>query len=274
MMKRMEDVEYGPPAEENGFSPSWGLLWSDEFDGPQGTPPDPLKWRHDRGGGGWGNQEKQYYTDRPENAALDGNGCLAITAQEVPEAGRSGLECWYGPCRFTSARLLTRDTFTFAWGRVEARMRLPWGQGLWPALWMLGNDIGEVGWPNCGEIDIMENIGREPDIVHGTVHGPGYCGGQGIGGLCALAGGQAFKDAFHCFAVEWQPGIIRWFMDGQPYFEVHREQIPQGAPWPFEHPFFLLLNLAVGGLWPGYPDETTVFPQTFSIDYVRVFQKA
>lgn len=252
----------------------WRLVWHDEFRGPAGTPPDPAKWQHDQGGWGWGNREFQYYTDRVENAALDGEGSLAITARAVTEAEPLDDECWYGPCRFTSARLLTHKKFSFTYGLVEARIRIPFGQGIWPAFWMLGENFAEVGWPACGEIDIMENIGREPDKVHGTVHGPGYCGGNGIGGTTALPDGQRVTDAFHVFAVDWRPDSIRWFMDNHQYFELKREQIPPGAPWPFDHPFFLLMNVAVGGDWPGSPDETTTLPQTMRVDFVRVFQPA
>jgi beta-glucanase (GH16 family) len=263
-----------PPAYTALPADSLRLLWNDEFDGPEGTPPDPAKWGYDLGGKGWGNQEYQYYTNQLQNAAQDGNSSMAITAREASAAENEDLNCWYGPCRYTSARLLTKGKFSFTYGVVEARIRVPFGQGIWPALWMLGEDFGPVAWPHCGEIDIMENIGREPNIVHGTIHGPGYCGGDGIGGPFTLPEGQALKDDFHLFAVEWLPGLIRWYMDGQQYYEVRREQIPDGAPWPFDHPFFLLLNLAVGGFWPGDPDETTIFPQTLLVDYVRVFQPA
>jgi beta-glucanase (GH16 family) len=248
------------------------LVWSDEFEGPKGAPPDPSKWGRERGGEGWGNLELQYYTDQTENAALDGNSCLAITARTITDADPAHRMCWYGPCRFTSARLLTRGRFSFTYGVVVARIKVPFGQGIWPAFWMLGENFGEVGWPACGEIDIMEYIGRESGIVHGTVHGPGYSGANGISGLHALPEGRAMKDEFHNFAVEWQPGIIRWHMDNQLYFEVMQAQLPKGTPWPFDHPFFLLLNTAVGGEWPGSPDDTTVFPQVMRIDFVRVYQ--
>lgn len=203
---------------------------------------------------------------------MDGNSCLAVTARTVTDADPTNRMCWYGPCRFTSARLITHGRFSFTYGVVEARIKIPFGQGIWPAFWMLGENFGEVGWPACGEIDIMENIGKEPGIVHGTVHGPGYSGANGIGGPLALPGGRALRDEFHIFAVEWQPGIIRWYMDNQPYFELMQAQIPKGTPWPFDHPFFLLLNMAVGGEWPGAPDDTTVFPQVMLIDFVRVYQ--
>lgn len=248
------------------------LVWSDEFDGPVGAPPDPSKWGYQRGGEGWGNEEFQFYTDQPENAALNGESCLAITAEAVTNPDAANLKCWYGPCRYTSSRLITFGKFSFTYGVVAARINLPYGQGIWPALWMLGEDFFDIGWPACGEIDIMENIGKEPGIVHGTVHGPGYSGEKGIGGQFELPEGRVLKDDFHLFGVEWLPGLIRWSMDNQIYFEIRQNQLPQGAPWAFDHPFFLLLNLAVGGFWPGYPDETTEFPQTMLIDYVRVYQ--
>jgi len=249
------------------------LLWNDEFAGPEGAPPDPAKWGYERGGEGWGNREFQYYTDQRENVALDGKGCLVLTARALTEADQANRTCWYGPCRFTSARLLTHERFSFTYGLVEARIRIPFGQGIWPAFWMLGENFGEVGWPACGEIDIMENIGREPGIVHGTVHGPGYCGGNGIGGQHALPDGRFLQDDFHVFAVDWQPGIIRWYLDNHLYFELLQDQVPKGAPWPFDHPFFFLLNVAVGGEWPGAPDDTTIFPQVMLIDFVRVYQR-
>lgn len=249
------------------------LVWHDEFDGPLGAPPDPAKWEHEIGGEGWGNHELQYYTGQTENAALDGNSCLVFTARAVPAAEQTRRSCWYGPCRFTSARLLTQRKFSFTYGLVEARMKLPFGQGIWPALWMLGDNFAEVGWPACGEIDIMENIGREPGVVHGTVHGPGYSGGNGIGGTHALPPGQLLKDDFHVVAVDWQPESIRWYIDNHQYFELVPEQIPAGTAWPFDHPFFLLMNVAVGGDWPDAPDDTTTFPQMMLVDYVRVFQR-
>jgi beta-glucanase (GH16 family) len=248
------------------------LVWSDEFEGPKGSPPDPSKWEIERGGEGWGNHELQYYTDQTENVALDGKSCLAITARTVVDAGPADRKCWYGPCRFTSARLLSHGRFSFTYGLVEGRIKVPFGQGIWPAFWMLGDNFAEVGWPACGEIDIMENIGREPGIVHGTVHGLGFSGGNGRGGLQALPEGQAMKDEFHIFAVEWMPEFIRWYMDNRLYCEVRPDQLPQGTPWPFDHPFFLLLNMAIGGDWPGSPDDTTVFPQVMLIDFVRVYQ--
>ncbi|SEH00340.1 Beta-glucanase, GH16 family [Nonomuraea solani] len=240
------------------------LVWSDEFNGAAGSAVDQSKWRFDIGGSGWGNNEQQYYTDSTRNAAMDGAGNLVITARrENP----SNFQCHYGTCQYTSARLLTAATFTRAYGRFEARMKLPRGQGIWPAFWMLGNDIGSVGWPNSGEIDIMENIGREPSTVHGTLHGPGYSGAGGIGAGHSIGG--VFADAFHTFAVDWSPNLIIWYVDGVEYQRRTPADLG-GNRWVFDHPFFMIMNVAVGGHWPGYPDASTTFPQAMAIDYVRV----
>jgi beta-glucanase (GH16 family) len=244
-----------------------GLTWSDEFNGAAGTSPDPARWKFDIGGHGWGNNERQYYTDSTRNAAHDGAGNMVITARRENPAN---LPCHYGTCEYTSARLLTQDRFTQAYGRFEARLKIPRTQGIWPAFWMLGNDIGAVGWPTSGEIDIMENIGREPTIVHGTLHGPGYSGGAAIGAAYSLPGGAAFADAFHTFRVDWEPGVITWWVDGVQYQRRTPADLG-GNRWVFDHPFFMILNIAVGGLWPGFPDGTTVLPQTMTIDYVRVY---
>ncbi|MET7337066.1 family 16 glycosylhydrolase [Nonomuraea sp. NPDC005650] len=241
------------------------LVWSDEFNGAAGSAVDQSKWRFDLGGSGWGNNEQQYYTNSTRNAAMDGAGNLVITARRENPAN---YQCHYGTCQYTSARLLTAATFTRAYGRFEARMKLPRGQGIWPAFWMLGNDIGSVGWPNSGEIDIMENIGREPSTVHGTIHGPGYSGSGGIGAGYSIGG--AFADAFHTFAVDWSPNLIIWYVDGVEYQRRTPADLG-GNRWVFDHPFFMIMNVAVGGYWPGYPDGTTTFPQTMSVDYVRVY---
>jgi beta-glucanase (GH16 family) len=241
------------------------MTWSDEFNGPAGSAVDQSKWRFDIGGSGWGNNEQQYYTNSTRNAAMDGAGNLVITARrENP----SNLQCHYGTCQYTSARLLTAATFTQTYGRFEARMKIPRGQGIWPAFWMLGNNIGSVGWPNSGEIDIMENIGREPNTVHGTLHGPGYSGGGAIGAGYTI--GAPFADGFHTFTVDWSPNLIVWYVDGNEYQRRTPADLG-GNRWVFDHPFFMIMNVAVGGLWPGYPDGSTVFPQTLTVDYVRVY---
>ena len=251
---------------------TWTLVWSDEFNGPAGSTVDGTKWTFETGNGsnGWGNHELEFYTSSTKNAAMDGNGNLVITA--VKETLAPKFRCWYGQCQYTSARIKTQAKFEQTYGRFEARIRVPYGQGMWPAFWMLGNNIKTAGWPTCGEIDIMENIGREPAIVHGTMHGPGYSGANGIGAPYTLTTG-AFSDNFHVFAVEWEPNVIRWYVDGQLYQTRTPADLPAGTQWVFDHPFFLLLNEAVGGYWPGDPDATTVFPQKMTIDYVRVYQR-
>jgi len=237
------------------------LLAADEFDGPAGSAPNSAVWRYDLGAGGWGNGELQTYTDSRRNAALDGAGNLVITARREADGS------------FTSARLKTEGTSTAQYGRIEARIRIPRGQGIWPAFWMLGADIGSVGWPACGEIDVMENVGYEPTVVHGTVHGPGYSGAQGISAASTNPTGAPFADDFHVFGVDWRPDSITWSVDGTAYRTLTRADV--GAnPWVFDKPFFVVLNVAVGGSWPGSPDASTPFPQQMTVDWVRVFANA
>ena len=254
------------PPEQRAEAAVGPLTFSDEFNGPAGAAPDAGKWRHDIGGSGWGNNELQYYTNRTDNVALDGAGHLALTARRGNPAGYG---CWYGSCQYTSGKLTTAATFTQAYGRFEARMKLPRGQGMWPAFWMLGNDIGSVGWPASGEIDVMENIGSVPGTVHGSLHGPGYSGGSPLTGTYTLPNGQAFADGFHTFTVDWEPGAVTWYVDGIQYSRKTPADT-RGNRWVFDHPFYLLLNLAVGGNWPGPPNSSTAFPQQLLIDYVRV----
>ncbi|HEX8921167.1 MAG TPA: glycoside hydrolase family 16 protein [Pyrinomonadaceae bacterium] len=249
----------------------WQLVWKDEFNGAAGARVDARNWTAEVGGSGWGNKELEHYTDDAKNAYLDGRGSLVIKA--LRESLGPEFKCWYGPCQYTSARLITRNKFSQAYGRFEARLKLPQGQGIWPAFWLLGEDIGTVGWPACGEIDIMENIGREPATVHGTIHGPGYSGAGGIGSSFALPNRARFGDAYHTFAIEWEPQVIRWYVDGQLYATKTPHDLPPGAKWVYDHPFFIILNLAVGGAWPGDPDRTTIFPQTMLVDYVRVYRR-
>jgi beta-glucanase (GH16 family) len=248
---------------------AWKLTWSDEFNGARGTAVDANKWTAETGGSGWGNQELEYYTDSLDNAHLDGRGALVIVASTAPPG--TSLKCWYGPCRYTSARLISKGKFSQAYGRFEARIRLTEGQGLWPAFWLLGNDIDRAGWPACGEIDIMENIGV-PDIVRGTIYGPGYSASGGLGADYNLPEGR-FADNFHIFAVEWEPKAIRWYVDDKLYETRTPSDLPAGTRWVYDHPFFILLNVAVGGTWPGSPDAKTAFPQTMAVDYVRVYSR-
>jgi beta-glucanase (GH16 family) len=237
------------------------LIWQDEFDGAAGTPPDPTKWTYDLGGGGWGNRELEHYTDARVNVEQDGRGHLVIRATK----NQSG--------QFVSARIKTQGRFSFTYGRVEARMKLPRGQGMWPAFWMLGDDIQTVGWPGCGEIDVMENIGREPDTIHGTIHGPGYSGAHGIGAPFVFGKPESPSDSYHVYAVDWRRNRIDFLVDGSVFEMITPERLPAATKWVYNHQFFLLLNLAVGGSWPGAPDSATLFPQELSIDWVRVYSK-
>ena len=246
----------------------WSLVWSDEFDGPSGSAVDSSKWSFDVGGNGWGNNELETYTTRTANSYRDG-GLLVIKALKETFTGPDNITRNY-----TSARLLTKNKFSQAYGRFEARIKIPYGQGIWPAFWMLGDNIDTAHWPNCGEIDIMENIGKEPSIVHGTFHGPGYSGGNGLSAAYTLPNGQKFSDDFHTFAVEWEPNVTRFYVDGLLYKTRTPADLPAGTSWVFDHPFFIILNVAVGGGWPGNPDATTVFPQQMLVDYVRVYQRA
>jgi beta-glucanase (GH16 family) len=244
----------------------WKLTWSDEFNAADGTAPDPVKWSFDLGGEGWGNKELESYTSRPTNVQQKG-GNLVITALKDDYTGKDGVARPY-----TSARIKTKGLFSLAYGRVEARMQLPLGKGIWPAFWMLGDDIGTAGWPKAGEIDIMENIG-EAGRVYSTLHGPGYSGDHGISAKYPLPAGEVVNTGFHVYAVEWSPNNIRFYFDDKLIAERTPADLPAGAKWVYDHPFFVILNLAVGGLWPGYPDETTVFPQRMLVDYVRVYER-
>lgn len=249
----------------------WQLTWSDEFTQADGTSPNSTKWGYDIGGGGYGNNELESYTSRTNNARIQNNQ-LVIEARQENYTGPDNI-----PRNYTSARLLTKGKWAWTYGRMEARIKIPRGQGIWPAFWMLGANISSVNWPTCGEIDILENIGKvgEQGKVYGTIHGPqsggDYNGGAGVGSNYTLPGGAVFADDFHVFAIEWTTNQIKWFMDSQQYFTATPASLPGGSTWVFTQPQFLLLNVAVGGNWPGNPDGTTVFPQQMIVDYVRVY---
>lgn len=247
--------------------PGWTLSWNDEFNAADGSPADSSKWVLETGGNGWGNQELEYYTARPENAYQQG-GNLVIKVLQEKYTGSDGVSRDY-----TSARLKTLGRFSQKYGRFEARIKIPYGQGIWPAFWMMGDDIAKANWPKCGEIDIMENIGKEPALVHGTIHGPGYSGDKGPTAPFALPDQSRFADDFHIYAVEWEPKAIRFYVDGHLYATRTPSDIPKSAKWVYQHPFFILLNVAVGGSWPGNPDATSQFPQTMLVDYVRVYKR-
>ncbi|HPF65315.1 glycoside hydrolase family 16 protein [Lentimicrobium sp.] len=239
---------------------NWQITWSDEFNGQAGQLPDASKWTFDLGTGqdGWGNSELQSYTNSTANISLDDEGNLVITAINQGN-------------RFTSARIKTQGLFAQKYGRFEARIKTPYGPGLWPAFWMLGENIETVPWPGCGEIDIMELRGQEPHIIHGTIHGPGYSGGNPITGSYALVNDR-FDADFHIYAIEWDKDKIDFFVDDYLYQRIERGDVP--GEWVYDQPFFILLNVAVGGNYVGFPTAQTPFPQKMYIDYVRVFREA
>ena len=255
-----------PPPSPAG----WTLVWSDEFSGPDGSAPDLSKWTYDTGGKGWGNTELECYTNRLQNAQIN-RGNLVITAQQE----NAPFVCSDGSTNsYTSARLKTQGLFSQAYGRFEARIKVSAGQGMWPAFWMLGKDITTAGWPTCGEIDIMENIGKEPGTVHGSLHGPSTTTRTSDAtSIFTLPAGQAFADDFHLFAVEWERGVVRFYVDSNLYATFTESQWPAGGTLVFDHSFFIILNVAVGGNWPGSPDSSTVFPRHLLVDYVRVYTR-
>ena len=252
--------------DEQTVARSTDLVLSEEFN-TDGAP-NPAVWDFDIGRGpnndGWGNQELQYYTSRPDNVTIQ-NGVLLITAREESFEG----------AEFTSARLLTQDLFEQQYGRFEARIRLPFGQGIWPAFWMLGADIDENPWPGAGEIDIMEYRGQEPTILIGSVHGPGYSGGDAISKEYTLENDR-FDTGFHVFGIEWGPDFINYYVDDVLYNQITPEDVDEETDgqgiWVFNKPFYILMNLAVGGTFVGSPNAETQFPQTMLVDYVRVYE--
>ena len=247
---------------------AWQLVWSDDFTNADGSSPDPTKWGYDIGNGdnGWGNQQLEYDTSRTNNVRIQGGNLVIEACSES-----------YSNFNYTSSRMNTRGKWSWTYGRIEARIKLPRGQGIWPAFWMLGANIGSVGWPTCGEIDIMENIGKTSDqgTDHGTIHGPqsggDYNGGSGVGGTKTLPGGAALADDFHIYAVEWTTNQIKWLLDTNLFFTATPSSLPSGGTWVFTAPEFIILNVAVGGYWPGNPDGTTAFPQQMLVDYVHVY---
>lgn len=241
----------------------WQLVWADEFNG---SGLDTSKWSYQIGTGtpliGWGNNELQFYTNRPTNIDVF-NGNLWIVAQREN----------FGGMQYTSARIRTKNKGDWRYGKIEMRAKLPTGRGLWPAFWMLPTDEVFGGWPQSGEIDIMELVGHEPNRVHGTIHfGNAWPQNQWQGTSFTLPQGT-FNDDFHTFTIEWQENQIKWFVDSTLYFV----RVPSHLGllnWPFNERFHIILNVAVGGNWPGSPDSTTVFPQAMVVDYVRVYQRS
>ena len=251
---------------------TWTQVWSDEFDGVSGSAVDPSKWNYDLGDGctsgncGWGNNEKEYYTNSPDNVSLNGQGQLAIVARPAP----AGLTCYYGPCKYTSAKITTRGKMGAAPGRVEARIKLSSGQGLWPAFWMLGTGYPGVKWPECGELDIMENKGSAASTSSSAIHGPGYSGNTPFAHGNVLSQGTLSSD-YHTYAVEWDKDHAQFSVDGFVHYNVTRGEILAFGPSILDQGFFVILNLAVGGNFDGDPKSDSIFPATMLVDYVRVF---
>ena len=248
----VDGTGYTAPSTYQGMN----LFWSDEF---SGKTINPLVWNYDIGGSGWGNNELEYYTNSSKNVFVT-NGYLVIEARKET----------YKTNNYTSARLLSKDKKSFTYGRIDFRAKLPKGQGIWPALWMLGSNISTKSWPACGEIDIMELLGHEPQKTYGTIHW-GAAGGPSthIGGNYLL-NSQTFSDSFHVFSLLWETNKLSFLIDNIPFFSADKSQV--NGDFPFDKPFFFIMNVAVGGNWPGNPDTTTIFPQRMIVDYVRVFQ--
>lgn len=245
------------------------LSWSDEFNGPANTLPDAQKWTYDLGAGGWGNSEYQVYTNKLENVSTDGKGNLVITAIKTPTLPYA---------TYTSARVISKGLFAQSYGRFEARIKLPFGPGIWPAFWLLGTSVDSVDannnpidWPQCGEIDIMELNGSKPQTVHGTLHGPGYSGGASITKGYTLINDR-FDNDYHIFAIEWGKDYIDFFVDNYLFNRLTPENVT--GKWVFnDQPFYILLNMAVGGNYVTGPTADTTFPQKMYVDYVRVYKE-
>jgi beta-glucanase (GH16 family) len=242
------------------------LVWSDEFNGARNRPVDRRRWRHETGGA-WGDGELQSYTSRTANAYQDGRGRLVIAARAERFQGTDSITRHY-----TSARISTKDRYAFRYGTFEARLQTPVGRGIWPAFWALGTDIDRSGWPECGEIDVMEQLGHEPAKTFGTIHGPRNGGERDYKPGHSIVHTAPLSQAFHTYGVQWLPDSIQFYFDGRPYGAIAAADLPAGSRWVFDHPFHLLLNVAIGGRWAGSPDASTTFPQALRVDYVRVYQ--
>lgn len=234
------------------------LVWQDEFDTNGAPNPDNWIFNIGTGSNGWGNNELQYYTNRTQNIKIE-DGLLKITAIKENFMGSA----------YTSSRILTKGKFEQKYGRYEARMKMPFGKGLWPAFWMLGANSDTVTWPQCGEIDIMEYLGSNPTSVFGTLHGPGYFGGNAVTKGYSLQNNR-FDNDFHVFGIEWGENFINFYVDDVMYNQITPKNVK--GEWVFNQPFYIILNMAVGGNYPGNPTSETIFPQTVLIDYVRVYQ--
>lgn len=258
----------GSQAIVRGGSAKWPrLVWSDSFSGPAGSSPNSARWSFDTGGTGWGNQELEYYTSRPANAELDGHGDLVITARKEVYGAGDGRTRLY-----TSARMQTLNQFQFKYGLVEARIKVPSGNGLIAQFWALGSEAYDSAgaWPGSGEIDTMEVRGSQPNVVEGTIHGPWSWAPNGVGASSQSPVSLAL--GFHVYGMEWAPDRIRFMRDGLVYQTIAPADLQRGSAWPFRHRFFLLLDLAVGGVWAGTPSADTRFPERMIVDWIRVWR--
>ncbi len=245
--------------------PAGTLLWSDEFTGPADAPPDAKKWQIDMGGFGFGNNELEYYTARTRNVALDGQGHLAITALRETYSGGGYTR------NYTSGKIDGHGKYSTTYGSIQASIKLPAGQGLWPAFWALGTNIDQVGWPKSGEIDMMENLGQRPFTAYGSIHGPSTLKPYKFGLTTSVLAETSLSQGFHVYGVNRSPNLVQMTLDGVPYATYRPSSLARGRQWVFNKPFFLILNLAVGGNWPGAPNATTQFPATMLVDWVRVY---
>lgn len=249
--------------------PGYTPIWSEDFNQPVGSAPDPARWKFNLGNNdGWGNHELETYVDDREHARIVADpACADGRALQIQVTSD-------GAGQYRSARIDTAARVAFRYGYIEARIKVPAGKGLWPAFWMLGDDLGRVGWPGCGEIDIMEHLGREPSVVHGSFHGPSDKGDCYLTSTATLPNAKRFADGYHLFALQWSPDSATCLVDGVPYETRRPADLRPGAQWVFNHPFFFILNLAVGGGDAGAPDADTVFPQAMRVDYIRIYQRS
>jgi beta-glucanase (GH16 family) len=258
-----------PTPEVETWTPppaGWVEVWRDDFNGPAQSAPDATHWNVEEKAGEY-NDELEHYTNDRKNSYVDGAGNLVIQALKESYVDANGAQ---SPMPYTSARLNTRGKTEQTYGKFEARIKLPAGKGIWPAFWLLGNNVDQAGWPQCGEIDILEMHGSRPNLIDGSLHGPGYSASASYHNSYVLSSGL-LSDAFHVYTVEWTPQGVRWLVDGQQYHVKTPEGVAQsGHTWVFDHPFFIILNLAVGGIFDGNPDASTLFPQQMIIDYVSV----
>jgi len=258
------------------ISEDYKLIWSDEFLGQFGEKPSDEHWKFDVGGNGWGNRELQYYTDSRLNSFITGDGKLVLRARRLTQPG---YKCWYGPCHYTSARLSTKNNFSFQYGLLETKVKFPKGTGVWGAIWLLGNASDQTSWPENGEIDIVEYLWRSPNSIFCGLHGPDYSHLENNHILQEYCNDSIFfSDSYNKFAVRWNENGVSWFLNGKNYFSIlNTDIINNKKRWVFNKPFHIIINLAIGGRWPGYPEtensDSDIWQKDMTIDYVRVYKE-